>query len=366
MGWLEALPKPRSYLSVEGSGRTSKTDPAFGSLVYPSLPFPQRYRAMKPKVWFNGELVAHEDATIHVLSHVVHYGSSVFEGIRCYKTDRGSAVFRLPEHMRRLIDSAKIHRMEIPYDLDTLNEAVVDTIVESDMEACYIRPVVFRGYGRMGVNPLHNPVETVIAVWEWGQYLGDGALEQGVDVEVASWTRNAPNTTPSLAKAGGNYLSSSLIKMDAIKKGFHEGIALNTEGYLSEGSGENLFVVRDGVIHTPPSAFSILPGITRDSVVTLARERGYTIIEAALPREALYIADEVFFTGTAAEVTPVRSVDHHVIGEGRRGPITAALQEAFFDVVQRGEDPHGWLTFLPEPAASTTNGTGHMTENAAV
>jgi branched-chain amino acid aminotransferase len=320
---------------------------------------------MKPKIWFNGALVAHEDATIHVLSHVVHYGSSVFEGIRCYHTDRGSAVFRLPEHMRRLVDSAKIHRMEIPYDLDTLNEAVLETIAESGLEACYIRPVAFRGYGRMGVNPLHNPVETVIAVWEWGQYLGDGALDEGVDVEVSSWTRNAPNTTPSLAKAGGNYLSSSLIKMDAIKKGFHEGIALNTEGYLSEGSGENLFLIRDGVLYTAPTAFSILPGITRDSVLVLARERGYEIVETALPREALYIADEVFFTGTAAEVTPIRSVDHHVIGEGRCGPITKELQEAFFEIVHDGNDPYGWLTFLPEEVAVNGNGAVHTTEDAA-
>ena len=321
---------------------------------------------MKPKVWFNGELVAHENATIHVLAHVVHYGSSVFEGIRCYHTDQGSAVFRLPEHMRRLVDSAKIYRMEVPYGLDALNEAVVDTIVESGMEACYIRPVVFRGHGPMGVNPMNNPVETVIAVWEWGQYLGEGALEQGVDVEVSSWTRNAPNTTPSLAKAGGNYLSSSLIKMDALKKGFHEGIALSTEGYLSEGSGENLFIVRGGKLYTPPTAFSILPGITRESIMTLARDRGYDIVETALPREALYIADEVFFTGTAAEVTPVRSVDHHVIGEGKRGPITTELQEAYFDIIHGGNDPHGWLTFLPEPTATATNGAVHSTEEAAV
>lgn len=307
---------------------------------------------MKPKVWFNGTLVPHEEATIHVLSHVVHYGSSVFEGIRCYDTARGSAVFRLPEHMRRLIDSAKIHRMQPEHDLDVLNAAVVDTIVESEMDACYIRPLVFRGAGPMGVNPLNNRVETIIAVWEWGKYLGPEALEQGVDVEVSSWNRNAPNTTPGLSKAAGNYLSSSLIKMDAIKKGFAEGIALTTSGFLAEGSGENLFLIRDGILYTSPTAFSILPGITRNTIITLARERGYRVEEKLLPREALYIADEIFFTGTAAEVTPIRSVDHHTIGEGRRGPITKDLQDAFFDVVQNGNDPHGWLTFIPKNEAS--------------
>lgn len=306
---------------------------------------------MKPKIWFNGTLVPHEDATIHILSHVVHYGSSVFEGVRCYNTAKGSAVFRLPEHMRRLADSAKIHRMEIEYGVDELNSAVLDTIVDSGMEECYIRPLVFRGEGPMGVNPLNNRVETVIAVWKWGKYLGPEALEQGVDVEVSSWNRNAPNTTPGLAKAGGNYLSSSLIKMDAIKKGFAEGIALTTSGFLAEGSGENLFLIRDGVLYTSPTAFSILPGITRNTVITLARERGYQVEEKVLPREALYIADEIFFTGTAAEVTPIRTVDHHVVGEGRRGPITAELQEAFFDVVHNGNDPHGWLTFIPRHEA---------------
>ena len=303
-----------------------------------------------PRIWFDGELVNHEDANVHVLSHVLHYGSSVFEGIRCYATDRGSAVFRLREHMRRLVDSAKIHRMEIEQSVDALCDAVVETIEDSGMDACYIRPLTFRGHGKMGVNPLNNPVHTIIAVWEWGQYLGPEALESGVDVQVASWSRPAPNTIPAMAKAGGNYIGSSLIKMDAIKNGFAEGIALTTSGYLSEGSGENLFVVRDGVIHTPPAAFSILPGITRDSIVTIARDRGYEVREVALPREALYIADEVFFTGTAAEVTPVRSVDHHTVGEGRRGPITTELQTAFFDVLHRGQDPHGWLTFVGDAA----------------
>ncbi|OZC04199.1 branched-chain amino acid transaminase [Rubricoccus marinus] len=310
-----------------------------------------------PRIWFDGKLVNHEDATVHVLSHVLHYGSSVFEGIRCYKTDKGSAVFRLREHMRRLVDSAKIHRMEIDYDLDTLCDAVVETIEDSGLDACYIRPLTFRGHGKMGVNPLNNPVRTIIAVWEWGQYLGPEALENGVDVQVASWSRPAPNTIPAMAKAGGNYIGSSLIKMDAIKNGFAEGIALTVDGYLSEGSGENLFIIRDGVIHTPPAAFSILPGITRDSIITIARERGYEVREVAMPREALYIADEVFFTGTAAEVTPVRSVDHHVVGGGTRGPITTELQTALFDVLHRGEDSHGWLRFVGD-AAPEASGDG--------
>ncbi|MEM1096922.1 MAG: branched-chain amino acid transaminase [Bacteroidota bacterium] len=302
---------------------------------------------MTHDIWFNGELVPYEKATIHVLSHVVHYGSSVFEGIRCYQTEQGSAVFRLPEHMRRLVDSAKIHRMTIPYDQPTLEDAVVKTISNSGLESCYIRPVVFRGMGSMGVNPLKNHVETVIAVWEWGAYLGPEALASGVDVQVASWSRMAPNTMPSLAKAGGNYLNASLVKMDAVLNGFTEGIMLNVNGYLAEGSGENLFIIRDGKIYTPQSSLSILPGITRDAVMTLARDKGYEVVEAAVPREALYLADELFFTGTAAEITPIRSVDHHVIGNGQRGPITHELQEAFFDIIHKGNDPYGWLTPVP-------------------
>lgn len=301
---------------------------------------------MNHDIWFNGEFVPHEEATIHVLSHVVHYGSSVFEGIRCYDTEQGSAVFRLDEHMQRLIDSAKIHRMQIPYDLDALNEAVLGTIQRSGLKGCYIRPVVFRGAGPMGVNPLKNSVETVVAVWDWGAYLGDEALEQGVDVQVASWSRMAPNTLPALAKAGGNYLNASLVKMEALKNGFTEGIMLSTNGYLAEGSGENLFLVKGNTIYTAPVGLSILPGITRDAIITLARDRGYRVEEKQIPREALYIADELFFTGTAAEVTPIRSVDHYQIGEGRRGPVTQELQQAFFDVVHGGEDPHGWLTFV--------------------
>jgi len=308
---------------------------------------------MQHEIWFNGKLIPFEKATVHVLAHVVHYGSSVFEGIRCYRTERGSGVFRLREHLQRLVDSGKIHRMQIPYSIDELEAATVETIVNAGLRSCYIRPVAFRGVGPMGVNPLENPVETFIAVWEWGAYLGSEALENGVDVQVASWHRMAPNTHPSLAKAGGNYLNASLVKMDAVLNGFDEGIMLSVDGYVAEGSGENLFLIRDGVIYTPPTSVSILPGITRDSVITLAREQGLRIEERMITREALYVADELFFTGTAAEITPIRSVDHHPIGEGRRGPITAALQAAFFDVVRRGEDPHGWLT--PVPVRETAN-----------
>jgi branched-chain amino acid aminotransferase len=299
---------------------------------------------MEHDIWHNGELIPFDEAQIHVLSHVVHYGSSVFEGIRCYDTADGPAVFRLEEHMQRLLDSAEIYRMDVPYPLEALQEAALTTIANASLRSCYIRPVVFRGQGPMGVNPFDNPVETYIAVWEWGAYLGDEALEQGVDVQVASWSRAAPSSSPALAKAGGNYLNASLVKMNAVLNDFTEGITLNQDGYVAEGSGENLFVVRDGVLHTAPASMSILPGITRDAVMTLARERGYTIKEEPIPREALYIADEVFFTGTAAEITPVRSIDHHTVGEGGRGPITKELQDAFFEIVQGGSDPHGWLT----------------------
>ena len=308
---------------------------------------------MQHDIWFNGKLVPFEDAKIHVLSHVIHYGSSVFEGIRCYETERGSAVFRLREHLRRLVDSARIYRMEAPYDLDALEQATLQTITNSGLQGCYIRPVIYRGMGSLGVNPLKNDVDTFIAVWEWGAYLGPEALEQGVDVQVASWQRMAPNTFPAMAKAGGNYLNASLVKMDAVLNGFNEGIMLSVNGYLAEGSGENLFIVHDGTLYTAPTSLSILPGITRDAIIRIARDRGYTVEEKLIPREALYLADELFFTGTAAEVTPIRSVDHYRIGEGRRGPITAELQEAFFDIVHRGNDPYGWLTPVAVDAPST-------------
>jgi branched-chain amino acid aminotransferase len=249
--------------------------------------------------------------------------------------------------MQRLIDSARIYRMDLGYSQEELEQAVIDTIVRSGLKECYIRPLSYRGHGAMGVNPYNNPVETIIAVWKWGAYLGPEALENGVDVHVASWNRMAPNTFPSLAKAGGNYLNAGLVKMDAVLSGFTEGIMLSTSGHVAEGSGENLFLVKDGKLFTAPVSLSILPGITRDSICTLARDMGLSVEEALIPREALYIADEVFFTGTAAEVTPIRSIDHHTIGSGKRGEITERLQSAYFDILHNGNDPYGWLTPVP-------------------
>ena len=296
-------------------------------------------------IWRDGELIPWEEATVHVGTHVLHYGSSVFEGIRCYDTERGPAVFRLPEHLRRLVDSARIYRMPLAYDVEALSEAVLETIRANEMRHCYIRPLVIRGYHSLGVNPLPCPVETWIMVWKWGAYLGEEALEQGVDVKVSTWNRLAPNTMPSLAKCGANYMNAQLIKMEAIQEGYAEAIALNTDGFVSEGSGENLFVVRGDVLLTPPLSAGILSGITRDSVMTLARDLGYEVRETEIPRELLYVADELFFTGTAAEITPIRSVDRVVIGAGRRGPVTEELQRHFFDLVNgRSEDLYGWLT----------------------
>jgi branched-chain amino acid aminotransferase len=308
------------------------------------------------KIWMNGKLVDWRDATIHIGSHVIHYGSGVFEGARCYSTPKGSACFRLDAHMRRLQESAKIYRMEYPLDLAGWMGAVLDTIRANEMKACYIRPLVYRGYETLGVNPLGNPVDAAIMVWDWGAYLGQDALEDGVDVKVSSWTRLAPNTLPAMAKSTANYANSALIKMEAMADGYAEGIALDVNGNLSEGSGQNLFLVRDRAIYTPPLASSILGGITRDSVMTLARELGYSVTETVLPREALYTADEVFFVGTAAEVTPVRSVDKIKVGAGRRGTVTAALQHAFFEVVNgNAPDRHGWLTYVyPEESTLRT------------
>ncbi len=295
----------------------------------------------------NGTLVEWKDATIHIASHVIHYGSGVFEGARCYATPRGSACFRLDEHLVRLQHSAKIYRMEYPLDLAGWRDAVLQVIRENRMKACYIRPIVYRGYDTLGVNPLANPVDAAIMVWEWGAYLGADALELGVDVKISSWNRMAPNTLPAMAKSTANYANSALIKMEALADGYTEGIALDVHGNVSEGSGQNVFMIRDGVIYTPPLASSVLAGITRDSVVTLARDLGFNVIETDIPREALYIADEVFFTGTAAEVSPVRSVDKIKIGAGRRGPITEALQRAFFDCINGVvPDTHGWLTYV--------------------
>lgn len=302
----------------------------------------------QPYIWLNGELVAWDEAKIHVLSHVVHYGSSVFEGVRCYATNNGPAIFRLTDHSRRLLNSAKIYRMPIAYSVDELNAACKQIITANKLESGYLRPVAYRGYGSLGVDPRGCPVDVAIAALDWGKYLGDAALEDGVDVCVSSWTRIAPNTLPAMAKAAANYMNSQLIKLEAIQHGYSEGIALDTEGYVSEGSGENIFLVNNGRLVTPPLNASVLPGITRDTIIKLAKTRGIEVIEDRIPREALYLADEVFFTGTAAEVTPIRSVDKITIGAGRRGPITATLQSAFFGLLT-GETPDqwGWL----EPVA---------------
>ena len=311
------------------------------------------------KIWMNGSLVDWADAKIHIASHVIHYGSAVFEGARCYDTPRGSACFRLDAHLNRLFDSAKIYRMEPNLSYAELHQAVVDTIKANDFKACYIRPLVYRGYHTLGVNPFPCPVDTAIMLWEWGTYLGQDALTNGVDVRVSSWSRSAPNTFPTLAKTSANYANSSLIKMEAVAEGYSEGIALDTFGYLSEGSGQNLFVVRNNVIYTPPVTASILPGITRDSVMTIARDLGFTVREEMLPRELLYIADEAFFAGTAVEITPIKSVDKIAMGNGRRGPITEALQQTFFDIINgRVADKHGWLEFVydGEPVGAGTDG----------
>lgn len=297
------------------------------------------------KIWHNGQLIPWDEAKIHVLSHVVSYGSSVFEGIRCYDTERGPAIFRAQDHARRLLDSAKIYRMEIPYSAAQLASAFADLIRANKLRACYVRPIALRGYGDMGVQPKNNPVETFIACYPWGQYLGHEAVAEGVDVCVSSWTRIAPNTLPALSKAGANYMNSQLIRMEAAANGYSEGIALDSAGYVSEGSGENVFVVRDGKILTPPLGASVLPGITRDTVIRIAGQLGIEIVEGLVPREMLYIADEVFFSGTAAEVTPIRSVDRIQVGSGRRGPITQKIQERFFEIVNgRVADKLGWLT----------------------
>ena len=305
------------------------------------------------KIWMNGKLVEWKDARIHVASHVVHYATSVFEGARCYATPRGSACFRIDAHMRRLQQSMKIYRMEYPLDLNGWVEAVLETIRANDLKTCYIRPIVYRGYDSLGVNPLTCPVDAAIILWEWGTYLGKEALEQGVDVKIATWSRMAPNTLPAMAKSSANYANSGLIKMEALADGYAEAIALDVYGNVSEGSGQNLFVVRDDALVTPPLANSILGGITRDSIMTLARDLGLSVTEMSLPREALYLADEVFFVGTAAEVTPVRSIDKIRIGTGHRGPITERLQRAFFDVINGvSPDRYGWLTYVhaTEPA----------------
>lgn len=295
------------------------------------------------KIWRNGSLIPWEQATIHVMSHVVHYGSSVFEGIRCYGQPSGAAIFRLPEHMQRLIDSAKIYRMKLPYSLDELCAAVVDTVEANGVAPCYIRPVAIRGYGEMGINPMKSPIEVFIANFPWGKYVAGG--HGGADVCVSSWNRLAPNTMPALAKAGANYMNSQLIRMEADTNGYDEGIALDVNGLVSEGSGENVFLVRSGVLYTPPLANSALSGITRDSVLTIARHLGLPVVEQSIPRELLYIADEVFFTGTAAEVSPIRSIDRVVIGDGTPGPISLQVADEFFGIANGLKpDRFGWLT----------------------
>ncbi|HWQ52446.1 MAG TPA: branched-chain amino acid transaminase [Bryobacteraceae bacterium] len=298
------------------------------------------------QIWHNGRFIPWEEATIHVLSHVVHYGTSVFEGIRCYSTPSGPAIFRMREHIRRWVDSARIYRMEeLGYTPEELAEAMLELVRVNGLDSCYIRPIILRGYGEMGVNPFKNPIDLYMACWAWGKYLGADALAEGVDVCVSSWTRIAPNTLPALAKAGANYMNSQLIKMEALTNGYTEGIALDMNGYVSEGSGENIFVVRDGKIHTPPLGASVLPGITRDALLTLAQELEIPVVETIIPREMLYIADEVFFSGTAAEITPIRSVDRIKVGQGRRGPIAEKLQSEFFAIVNGTKpDRYGWLS----------------------
>jgi branched-chain amino acid aminotransferase len=298
------------------------------------------------KIWMNGKMVNWKDATVHVLSHVIHYGSSWFEGIRCYDTAKGPAIFRLDRHIRRLFDSAKIYKTDVPYTEAQIEEAILQTIAVNKMKACYIRPIIYRGYGDVGVNPLGCPVDVTIAVWEWGSYLGPEALQNGIDVCVSSWTRPAPNTFPTMAKTGGNYALSSMMKVEALQAGFKEAVALDVFGYVSEGSGENIFLVKDGTVFTPPISSSLLPGVTRGSIIKLAKDAGIEVKETNIPREMLYIADEMFFTGTAAEVTPIRSVDRVTVANGKPGPVTKQLQKTYFDIVHKGEDKNNWLTFV--------------------
>ncbi len=299
------------------------------------------------KIWFDGNMVDWKDANIHVLSHVVHYGTSVFEGIRAYKNDNGVAVFRLKEHVQRLFDSAKIYKIDIPYTQEEIEEAILETVRVNDLDGCYIRPIVFRGYGELGVNPLNCPVNVVIAAWEWGSYLGEEGMANGVDIGVSSWRKPAPDTFPALAKCGANYMNSQLAKLEAIDNGFDEAIMLDYEGHVSEGSGENIFLVEGEKLFTPAMSSSNLKGITRDSIMTISRDLGYEVVEEVISRERLYSANEVFFTGTAAEVTPIRSIDHRQIGIGKRGPISEKIQSAFFDIVEaKVEDKYNWMSYI--------------------
>jgi branched-chain amino acid aminotransferase len=297
-------------------------------------------------IWHNGKLIPWDEAKIHVMAHVVNYGSSVFEGIRAYDHASGPMIFRLAEHVQRLLDSAKIYRIEVPFTRDEISQAILQVVQANGINPCYVRPIILRGYGEVGVNPFKSPTDVYIANYAWGKYLA--GADQGVDVCVSSWTRIAPNTLPAMAKSAANYMNSQLIKMEAILNGYVEGIALDASGYVSEGSGENLFLVRQGKLMTAPLGNSVLPGITRDTIIQLAGDLGIPVVEQMLPREMLYIADEVFFTGTAAEVTPIRSVDKITVGSGAPGPITKALQKEFFAIVKGDtSDRHGWLTPVP-------------------
>jgi len=306
-----------------------------------------------PKIWMNGELVDWDKAQIHILTHTLHYGTGVFEGIRAYPTSQGPAVFRLTEHIERLYRSAQIMGMEIPYTVDEIVAATVETVRANKLDACYVRPLVYRGYESLGVDPFPCPIDVAIAVWPWGAYLGKDAIEKGVDVMVSSWRREAPDTLPAMAKASANYMNSQLIKMEALVNGYAEGIALDSYGFVSEGSGENLFLVKKGVLYTPPLTASILPGITRQSILTLAADMKLPIMERSIPREMLYIADEVFFAGTATEVTPVRSIDRQTVGKGTRGEITERLQSEYLAIAAgRKADRHGWLTPVAQERAA--------------
>jgi branched-chain amino acid aminotransferase len=299
------------------------------------------------KIWMNGKLINWDDARIHILSHVIHYGSALFEGARCYATPQGPAIFRLKEHTDRLFNSCKIYRMEIPFAKDQINQAIIDLIRTNKLDECYIRPIVYRGYEQLGVDPTGVPIDVAIAVWKWGKYLGAEALERGVEVGVSSWRRNAPCTMPAMAKSSANYMNSQLIRLEARAHGYVEGIALDVYGHVSEGSGENIFIVRDNAIITPPFGSSILPGITRNTVLKLAEELKIKVIEEQIPREALYIADEVFFTGSAAEITPIAKIDGIPIGAGKRGPVTERLQKEFFALFDGSRcDDYGWLTYV--------------------
>lgn len=314
-----------------------------------------------PMVWRNGEFIEWDKARVHVMTHAIHYGSSVFEGIRAYTTERGTAIFRLTEHIQRLLNSAKVYRMDPKFSREEICRAAVELVRDGGMDECYLRPVIFRGLNEerpaFGVNPFPNPIDCYMAAWDWGKYLGEEALEAGVDVCVSSWTRITSNSLPAVAKAGANYMNSQLIKMEALLGGFSEGIALDDRGYVSEGSGENLFLVNNGKLLTPPLGASILPGITRDSVIAIARELGIEVVETTIQRAALYLADELFFTGTAAEITPIRSVDRITVGSGKRGEITKQLQDVFFDVIHgRRPAPNNapWLTYVNETEEKKT------------